>query len=251
MKRLLVLLITGITFALATYAYAGIYDRFNDFRHWIFPAYLYCLIFGVLFMVVFGGVAYAMRKRITPKLERLTQFLRKSPFWSIIVWGVLFAIPLGILGNVLYLIFWFLVCDILGILLIIYPVLLSSKHFRNACSFYPSFLKWNIILVMSAVCASVLFIILTKCGWLISADEYILLSYEIIIHPYDSIRNIWNSVPVFLFFIILSLILYWIGHGLRALFRYLISFPYVNRLWVRAKGALYQIFNVRFLRKIR
>lgn len=55
MRRLLILLILGLALALKTYAHAGVYDSINEYRHWIFPAYLYCLIFGILFMVALGS----------------------------------------------------------------------------------------------------------------------------------------------------------------------------------------------------
>lgn len=216
MRNKMNVLLLLLTFSSVAFAHAGVYDRFNEYRHWIFPAYLYCLIFGGLFMVAFGSTFYAMRKRITPKLEQFTQFLRQSSFWSIIVCGVLWSIPLGILGNLLYLIYWFFVFNIFGIILIIFSVFLSFKRCRNTFLFYPSFLKWNIIFVMSAICASVLFIILTKCGWLIRETDCFILGYRrFFSHPYDSIIEIWNCTNLFLFGILLSLIFYWIGNGIR------------------------------------
>ena len=210
------ILLSLLIFSLDAFAYAPIYDRFNTYRHWIFPAYLYCLIFGALFVVVFGCTFYAMRKRIAPKLEQFTQLLRQSSFWSIIVCGVLWSIPLGILGNLLYLIYWFITIYILEILLILFSLLLSFKRCRNAWLFYPSLLKWNIIFVMSAICASVLFIILTNCGWLISEKDWYILGYhKFYEHPYDSIINIWNGTILFFLGILLSLIFYWIGNGIR------------------------------------
>lgn len=227
MRNKLNALLTLLTIPSVAFASAGIADRFYAYEAWIFPAYLYNLIFGVIFAVILTAFFFILRKPLNQTLSRVCKYLESHSSIAIVSIGILFSIPLGILCGILYYILWFIALIPTFGLMLIYPFALSFKRFRNSILRFHKIMVIAIIIAISAILASVCFIIFTKFGWLSHTNEtYSNLStnFNVLTHPFDSIKSIWGCTLYLMCEIVLSLILLWIGKGL-------LKIHLINRLW--------------------
>ena len=113
------------------FAAAGFADAYYDHQKWIFPAYAYCLVFGliILFSLVTVSLIYKTKARYIS--EHISVYLIKHRIWAIIITGILLAIPIGIIGSVSWEIIWFLSIFPLMGLMVIFPIILINKSFRE------------------------------------------------------------------------------------------------------------------------
>lgn len=214
MKRLLALLVPEVTLSLSTYAFAPMMDSFLEYRHRLFYVYLYCIILGLISLLIFWKVYTAKKDIFSPRLERFTRFLRESPSWAIIICGVLLSVPLGLFMNIsYYFIFFIFTIPIFLILIILFSILLAINKVRNKFLLRSkTFLKWNILLAISAICASALYLAITECNLLY--EPSIFCYSRGVVYPSDLIIKIWSDVLPFLCATLVSLIFFWIGTGI-------------------------------------
>lgn len=218
MRNRLITLLTLLTISSAAFATAGFAERFYDYQAWIYPAYRYNLIFGVVFAVILTALFFILRKTLNLTFSRVCKYLESHSSIAVVSIGILFSIPFGILCQALYHFLWFIaLIPTLGLTLI-YPFLLSFKRSRNSILRSPEILISAIIIAISAILASVCFIIFTKFGWLphTNGTHYFSLptDLKILTHPFDSIKSIWRGTLSFMCETVLSLILLWISKGL-------------------------------------
>lgn len=135
-----------------------------------------------------------------------------------IVTGVLLAIPLGIIGSISWEIIWFLSILPGLALMIAFPICLVNRNFREKCLLSQLGMKWASMISISAIVASLLFIILTNWNLLSGTDVTYLArpdrlhpDYYNPTHPYDSLKEIWGSPLLFIAEIPIAIILYWMG----------------------------------------
>lgn len=234
MRNKLIVLLTLLTISSVAFAMAGIADRFYEYQAWIFPAYLYNLIFGVIFAVILTAFFFILRKPLNQTLSRACKYLESHSSIAIVSIGILFSIPLGILCDTLYHLLWFIaIIPIFGLMLI-YPFALSVKRSRNSTLRFHKVLVIAIIIAISAMLASVCFIIFTKFGWLSHSNgtcSNLSTNFKILTHPFDSIKSIWGGTLIFMCETVLSLILLWIGKGLSSVASQLLKIHLINRLW--------------------
>lgn len=191
--------------SLQTFARAGFADRLEDYRNWIFPAYEYCLVFGFVILVALFIITVVCKARTQATITSLCSALSGNKLLAIAVLGPLMAIPLGILicflGEALL---YLAALPLLGIFGF-FPIVLLVREFRTKWLLSPFLLKWTLMISLSTVLASLLFIILTNCHVLPGTDITILSRARgfmgenaILSHPYDSMKSIWQFPLVFI-----------------------------------------------------
>ena len=225
MKNKLVVLLTLLAVPSVAFAAAGMIDSINDFRHWIYPAYLYNLKFGIAFLISFVVLYFVFKKPIDKVYNKFSGYLKRLPTLAVIVCGVLFWLPYGIIMQALNYckidwdtIIFEIILIVLGGTLFGFIILSACGRFRNKVLISPLFLKISSAIVLSAICASVLFIILTETG-VLNIDNMVYYTYRCggihATHPFDSVIKIWHYSVCFLWFILYSLIILWIGNAYR------------------------------------
>lgn len=229
MKNKLIVLLTLLAVPSVAFAAAGMMDSIDNFRHWIYPAYLYNLKFGVAFLIGFVIVYFVFRKQLDKAYSKFSGYLRCHPTLAVIVCGGFIILPLGILSGTLECLTnrsfdfdWTYFFEIIAVL-IFWSYLLSCGlfacgRFRNKILISPLFLKVSSTIVLSAICASAIFIILTKTNTLnIYNTVYYTYKggFQYFTHPFDSVRIIWNYSVLLLWLILYSLIILWIGNAYR------------------------------------
>lgn len=200
------------------YAAAGFADAYHDHQQWIFPAYSYCLTFGLLFLFGMFILSLICKTKTQETISAISSYLIRHRILAIIVTGVLWAIPLGIIGSVSWEIIWFLSILPSLALMIAFPICLVNRNFREKCLLSQLGLKWISMMSISAIVASLLFIILTNLNLLSGTDVTYLArpdrmhpDYYNPTHPYDSLTEIWGMPLVFIAEIPIAIILYWLG----------------------------------------
>ncbi len=219
MKNILLFLLLSVQ--TLVFAASGMADRFYMHREWIFPAYAYCLLFGIIILLGLFIASLVYKGRIVSITDRISNYLKMLPFLAILFTGVSLAIPLGILESVLCEILWFLAFyPILG-LLGLFPIILISKSTREKMLLSPICIKWSVMVSLSAIIASLVFIILTNYHLLpgIENPYFNTTQRGVLTHPYDSLKEIWEMVPVFMVEMAFSLVLYGIGRLYKILIR--------------------------------
>lgn len=203
------------------FAAAGSVDSYYNHRCWIFPAYAYCLVFGLVILLGMSFASFFWKLKVQKLTEQISQYLIEHRVTAIVLTGILLAIPIGIIGAVLWetmpssSIFPFM-----G-MMIIFPIILVNKHFREKILLSTFWVKYSLMIAISSIAASLIFIILTNCEMLPGTN----ITYIARLgrtrggncfptHPYDSIKDIWDETLSFIVEIPLSLMLFWIG-GLR------------------------------------
>lgn len=210
---LLLLFVPSIAFAAAGFA-----DAYYDHQRWIFPAYAYCLVFGLIVLLVLFIMSLICKTKTRQILEHISVYLIRHKILAIVFTGVVLAIPIGIIGAVSWEIIWFLsIFPFMG-LMVAFPIILVNKRFRERLLLSPLWLKWNLLVSISSITASVLFIILTDCNLLTGTDITYLArpgrlhqGFYSPTHPYDSMKEIWFMPLFFIGEIVISLMLYSLG----------------------------------------
>lgn len=207
------LLIPGSVFATAAFA-----DAYYNHRNWIFPAYYYCLFFCLLLLFGMFIISLIYETKTQEITGAISYYLIRHRILAIIVTGVLLAIPLGIIGSVSWEIIWFLSILPALALMLAYPMSLVNRSFREKYLLSPCMIKWSSMLSISAIVASLLFIILTNWNLLSGTDityfarpDRLHPDYYNPTHPYDSLKEIWGMPLVFIAEIPMAFILYWFG----------------------------------------
>ncbi len=200
------------------FAAAGFADAYYNHQQWIFPAYLYCLIFGLLILSGMFIISLIYKTKTQEIISAVSSYLIRHRILAIIVTGVLLAIPLGLIGSVSWEIIWFISIFPGLALMIAFPLCLTNRHFREKCMLSPFMIKWTSMLSISAVVASLLFIILTHLHLLPDTDVTYLAwpdrlhrEFHHPTHPYDSMKEIWSMPLVFIAEIPIAIILYYVG----------------------------------------
>ena len=197
---------------------AGFADAYHDHQQWIFPAYFYCLIFGLLLLSGLFIISLICKTKTQEITSAISSYLIRHRILAIVVTGVLLAIPLGIIGSVSWEIIWFLSILPALALMLAYPMSLVNRSFREKYLLSPCMIKWSSMLSISAIVASLLFIILTNWNLLSGTDityfarpDRLHPDYYNPTHPYDSLKEIWGSPLLFIVEIPIAVILYWFG----------------------------------------
>lgn len=200
------------------FAAAGFADAYHDHQQWIFPAYFYCLIFGLLLLSGLFIISLICKTKTQEITSAISSYLIRHRILAIVVTGVLLAIPLGIIGSVSWEIIWFLSTLPALALMLAYPMSLVNRSFREKYLLSPCMIKWSSMLSISAIVASLLFIILTNWNLLSGTDityfarpDRLHPDYYNPTHPYDSLKEIWGSPLLFIVEIPIAVILYWFG----------------------------------------
>ena len=196
----------------AAFAAAPLADSFYNHRHWIFPAYAYCLVFGLIILFGLFLATIVWKSKTKTLTEMISQYFIKHRVLAIIFTGILLAIPIGIAVAALWELIWFLsILPFMG-LMIAYPLILGNRHFREKWMLSSLGIKWSLMLAISSISATLVFVILTNCEMLPGTDiTYFDRSNQFFSHPYDSIIEIWEIVPLFIVGIPFALLFYWLG----------------------------------------
>lgn len=112
-------------------AAAGFADAYHDHQQWIFPAYFYCLLFGLLILFGMFIISLICRTKIQKITGAISCYLIRHRMLAITVIGVLLAIPLGIIVSVSWEIIWFLSILPCLVLMVAFPICLVNRHFRE------------------------------------------------------------------------------------------------------------------------
>ena len=191
-----------------TFAAAGIADRFYDHRHWVYPAYVYCLLFGLIVLIGLLIAFLIMKNQVLDTVERISKYMKNRPMSAILFIGFLTAIPVGIISSVAWEIFGFISLYLYLILLGVFPVFLICKYQREHLLLSPLWIKWSIMISIAAIIASLLFIMLTICHILPIAEvSYYNIRRGVLTHPYDSMKEIWQGSIIFCGEIVIALML--------------------------------------------
>lgn len=214
------IILTVCILPMHVYALAPMADSFYAYQKWIFPAYLYNLIFGAVSLVGLTSVFCIWKKTVGETVRRLCDYLELHPSIAVVILGLLLAIPFGLLTGILYQLLWFTSIPLCLAIITIFPVLLICKRLRNKLLHHCKFMTVLIVIAVSSLCASLFFMIFTELGWMNNKMDYLIqfrANYEILTHPLDSLKTIWGDTFFFFFEILFCLLLLWIGKGLREL----------------------------------
>lgn len=200
------------------FAAAGIADRFAEHQKWIFPAYANCLKFGLLILISMFIVTLIYKEQTQAILGRVSHYMINRPIIAIIFSGFLLAIPIGLICAILWEVLWvFAIFPVMG-LMIIFPIIPASKRLREKYLLSVLYLKWSLLISISAIMASSVFIVLTNCHilpdtetslwapWFVSRSN----SYTLT-HPCDSMKEIWKMPLILIVEIIISITVYLLG----------------------------------------
>lgn len=216
MRKNLAIIIISIP-AIA-FAAAGFADEYNDHHHWIYPAYAYCLGFGVAFLLGLFAVSLIWESKSKNITRRISDYMKRHPVAAIIFSGVLVAIPLGIIGSVSWEVIWFLSILPFLCLTFVFPIILTVRKVREKWLLAPLVIKWSLIISISSIAASLLFIILTNYDLLPGTDITYFArpnrshhTFYSPTHPYDSMIEIWSMPMFFICETFFAIILHWVG----------------------------------------
>lgn len=218
---LLLLLVPSIAFGAAGFA-----DKYYEHQQWIYPAYAYCLLFGLIVLFCLFIISLRYKTKTRHMSEQISAYLIQHKIFAIVFTGVLLAIPIGIIGAVSWEIIWFLSIFPFMVLMVAFPIILVNKRIREKLLLSTFWIKWSLLISISSISASFLFIILTDCNLLTGTDITYLARPDRLhrgfyspTHPYDSMKEIW-FLPLFLIGeIVISLIFYLLGILNRFIYR--------------------------------
>lgn len=215
MRNLVIFLLLMPSIAFAA---AGFADAYYDHHQWIYPAYYYCLVFGLIILFSLVTVSLIYKTKTRDITEHISAYLIKHRILAIIITGILLAIPIGIMGAVSWETIWFFyVFPGMG-LMVIFPIILINKRFREKYLLSLFWIKWSLFVSISSISASLLFIILTDCNLLTGTDITYLArpnrfhhDFYYPTHPYDSIKEIWSMPLLFIAEIVIALLIFFVG----------------------------------------
>lgn len=210
MRKITIILLSMPVIAFAA---AGFVDDYYDHRRWILPAYEYCLVFGMVLLLGMFIITLTCKTKTQEITDVVSSYLIRHRILAIIVTGILLGIPLGIMGSVSWEIISFQSIVPLLALIIALPISLVNRNFREKWLLSPFAIKWLFMISVSAVVATLLFIILTNCNVLPDPDipYHLARFFHVQTHPYDSIEEIWIMPLAFITEIPIAIILYLFG----------------------------------------
>ena len=198
MKRIITCLFGFM--AIKAFGYAPMVDKFNSLTRWLIPAYLYCLLFGIITLIGLIVISYLYKEKINHFYKQLSNYLRINPFTSVDLGGILLAIPLGLISGVLFRMYWFSAVGLILPLMLVFIVILSFGTLRNKI-FNRYTLKFLSFISIAAFLSCLFFIIGSQLGLPQLDQEY----YEwgrnynqFYNHPFYSLKCIWEFVPYFI-----------------------------------------------------
>ena len=241
MKNKLVVLLTLLAVPSVAFAENGVYVWIDgNFRHWLYPIAFYTLIFSIFFMGLQLCLYIKYRARVNDIIMRFIQFLKVRPTLAVIFCGITVSSILGILTRIalpsdasnflgglypMFVQFFPIAFLIFEIILII---LFACGRFRNKVLLAPSFMKVVLSIIISVICANLLYLILTEIGvlrlvhlsWTRGLSIYleregIYLDYEGLDQPINNIIWIWWFGILYVVTVPFSLLLLWIGNAYR------------------------------------
>ena len=200
------------------FAAAGFADRYHDHQKWFFSGYKYWMILGLVSMLVLLCATLSCKTKTREITTTISHYLVKHPTLAIMFSGIILAIPMGIISSVLWEIIWFLsVYPFMGMRLA-FPFVLINKRLRENWLLSRFWIKWGIIVSLSSIMASLLFIVIINNN-IIQITEFPHF-YEmdqangkpyLPTHPYDSMREIWNMPLYFIVEIFIAIAFYYLG----------------------------------------
>ncbi len=215
-----------LSFPASAFAAAGFADLFIEHRQWIFPAYAYCLLFGLAILFLMLTMSFVWKTKTREYIQTISTNMIRHRILAIIFCGVSLAIPIGLLESVSWELWGFSSVLPFACVLIAFPVILVVRRLWNTYLLSPFWIKWSLMIALSSIFASLLFIILTKCNILPGTDitywnhrSIFVPNFHSPSHPYDSIVEIWSTSLFLLGDIAVALLLY----GLGILKRYMYS----------------------------
>lgn len=246
-KRLLILIVSALP--MPAFALAPIADSFYNYRKWIFTAYKYNLIFGLVSLAMLTATFFIWKKKMRHIVNKFCDYLESHPSTAVVSCGLLLGIPIGILCGVMY---QLSIDDIifLPFLMIMYllPVILLIRQYRNSLVNSRRLMTVLIILSASCICASILFIIFTKLD-LLPGTKDIYWNWRMrnnsrgMTHPFDSVISIWNGTIIFTYDILLCLMILWLQKACNAITKRLNRINYINQAVNTSARLLYNITN--------
>ena len=209
--------------SLICFGRAGFADAFYDFQAWVYPAYLTCLLIGTCILALLIFLSWRFRTRTDRMCAKASEYLRTHRLLGVLVAGALLAIPLGIAMSVLWQLIWLMAIFVFMGVIYSFPFALAIGRLRNKFLLNRKMLKWGCILAISAILASVLFIVLIELKLLPFSEDSIFARSRsgiyITSHPWDSLKDIWAMTGLLIVEVIFSLILVLIGKSIRYIYR--------------------------------
>lgn len=205
--------IASAAVAFQIFANAGFAGRFDVYLNWIIPAIIYCFTFGAIILILEAIICrWIFNTQVRNLTEKMSSYLKAHDIWGIIVSVVLSGIVTGLFfGPICVLTYG--VGAILGWgLLIVFPIIFVSRANRVHIFLSPGFLKWILLICISMVLGSLLFIILTNSHMLPHTRGIYqrIQDFEIFTHPYDSVIDIWGPTLIFVCEAPITVVLYWL-----------------------------------------
>ena len=202
----------------------GLADSFYDFQAWVYPAYLTCFIIGICILALLTFLSWGFRKRTDRMCSKASEYLRTHLLFGVLVAGVLLAIPLGIAMSVLWQLIGLIAIFVFMGVIYSFPFVLGIGRFRVKFLLNKKMLKWECIIAISAILASVIFIALIKFKLLpFSEDSIFVRSHSgpyFASHPWDSLRDIWSVSGLMIIEVVFSMLWIFTGTGIRNIFRH-------------------------------
>ena len=241
MKNKLIALLALLSVPSVAFAENGAYVWiYGNFRHWLYPIAFYTLIFSIFFIGIILCLYIKYRARVNDIIMRFSQFLKARPTLAVIFCGITVSSILGILTRIalpsdasnffgeLYPMFVQFFPITLLIFEITLIILFACGRFRNKALLSPSFMKVVLSIIISVICANLLYLILTEIGvlrlvhlpWTRGLSIYleregIYLDHEGLDQPINNIIWIWWFGIPYVVTVPFSILLLWIGNTYR------------------------------------
>lgn len=78
----------------AAFAAAPLADSFYNHRHWIFPAYAYCLVFGLIIMFGLFLATIVWKSKTKTLTEMISQYSSNIGYWQLYLPASFWQYPL-------------------------------------------------------------------------------------------------------------------------------------------------------------
>lgn len=210
------------------FAYDSVHkDLMQFFREWIYPIYLYNIMFGFAFVWIIVWWYFKHKSYMDNKIMRLCLYLKSHSTVAIISCGLIVGFILGFVSRIVWIIsrndYYSGVPYVFGLLfcVTIFMILLAWGYFRNRVLLSAKSIKVTGVILISSLCANLLFLFLNFIGvinvprlrW--SSD----IAYELIgeggPQPISCIIAMWKWGLFWIVAIPLSLLILWIGNVYR------------------------------------
>ena len=228
MKNKLVVLLTLLAVPSVAFAYDSAHkDLIQFFREWIYPIYLYNIMFGFSFAWIIVWWYCRHKTKMDNKIMRLCQYLKSHSTIAIISCGLIVGFVLGFMSRIVWIIgrddYYSAEPYICGLLfcVTIFMILLAWGYFRNRVLLSAKFIKVTGLILISSLCANLLFLFLNiisviniPCLRWSSLKDYGLIG-EGGTQPISCIIAMWRWGIFWILAIPFSLLLLWIGNAYR------------------------------------